>query len=81
MKSLRLFIQLSRPLNILSAVLLYFLGLGIAHYLTGQINWNISLIGLAWIALILLGTQYLTEYFDLTVLYDSPSVKHTPFSG
>jgi 1,4-dihydroxy-2-naphthoate octaprenyltransferase len=81
MKSLRLFIQLSRPLNILSAVLLYFLGLGIAHYLTGQINWNISFIGLAWIALILLGTQYLTEYFDPTVLYDSPSVKHTPFSG
>lgn len=81
MKYIRLFLRLSRPLFILSAVLLYILGLGIAHYITGQIDWNTSFIGLAWIVLILLGTQYLTEYFDPQVFYDSPTVKHTPYSG
>jgi 1,4-dihydroxy-2-naphthoate octaprenyltransferase len=81
MKSLRLFIQLSRPMNILSAILLYLLGMGIAHYLSGQINWNSGFIGLTWIVIILLGTQYLNEYFDPIVMYDNPLWKHTPFSG
>lgn len=74
-------IQLSRPLQLLSAVLLYLLGLGIAHFINGQINWTASFFGLAWISLILLGTQYLTEYFDPLVLADHPVGKHTPFSG
>ena len=81
MKSLRLFIQLSRPTYILSAVLLYLLGIGIAHYLSGQINWTSLFYGLAWIVLILLGTQYLNEYFDPMVMVDAPIQKHTPFSG
>jgi 1,4-dihydroxy-2-naphthoate octaprenyltransferase len=66
---------------ILSAILLYILGVGIAHYLSGQINWTLLFIGLAWIIVILLGTQYLTEYFDPLVMYDNPTKKHTPFSG
>jgi 1,4-dihydroxy-2-naphthoate octaprenyltransferase len=81
MKSLRLFIQLSRPMNILSAALLYLLGIGIAHYLSGQINWNSLFIGLAWIVLLLLGATYLNEYFDPMVMLDMPLWKHTPFSG
>jgi 1,4-dihydroxy-2-naphthoate octaprenyltransferase len=81
MKWLKLLIQLSRPLHMLSAVLLYLLGLGIAHFLTGQINWSASFFGLAWIMLLLLGTQYLTEYFDPLVLAKDPMSKHTPFSG
>jgi 1,4-dihydroxy-2-naphthoate octaprenyltransferase len=81
MKSFRLFIQLSRPMNILSAVLLYLLGIGIAHYLNGQINWTSLFLGLAWIVIILLGTQYLNEYFDPLSIVENPIRKHTPFSG
>ena len=81
MKSLRLFIQLSRPMNIMSAALLYLLGAGIAHYLTGLINWVSLILGLAWIVLIMLGTQYLNEYFEPMVMYDNPTRKHTQFSG
>jgi 1,4-dihydroxy-2-naphthoate polyprenyltransferase len=81
MKSLRLFIQLSRPIFILSAVLLYILGVGIAHYLSGLINWTSFFLGLAWIVFILLGTQYLNEYFDPMVMREDPTWKHTPFSG
>jgi 1,4-dihydroxy-2-naphthoate octaprenyltransferase len=81
MKLLRLFIQLSRPINLFSAILLYLLGIGIAHYLSGQINWTSFFIGLAWIVFILLGTQYLNEYFDPMVMVDRPIWKHTPFSG
>jgi 1,4-dihydroxy-2-naphthoate octaprenyltransferase len=81
MKSLRLFIQLSRPIYVLSAVLLYILGIGIAHYLSGQVNWTSFFLGLAWIVFSLLGTQYLNEYFDPTIMHEDPTWKHTPFSG
>jgi 1,4-dihydroxy-2-naphthoate octaprenyltransferase len=81
MKSVRWLIQLSRPLYILMAVLLYFLGIGIAHYLSGPINWNSFFLGLAWIVFILLGSQYLNEYFYPVILLDDPTPKHTPFSG
>jgi 1,4-dihydroxy-2-naphthoate polyprenyltransferase len=81
MKSLRFLIQLTRPLFILLAVLLYFLGISIAHYLSGPINWNAFSFGLAWIVFILLGSQCLSEYFDPLALLDDPPAKHTPFSG
>jgi 1,4-dihydroxy-2-naphthoate octaprenyltransferase len=57
------------------------LGIGITHYLSGQINWTSSFLGLAWVVLLLLGTQYLNEYFDPTVMKRDPIWKHTPFSG
>jgi 1,4-dihydroxy-2-naphthoate octaprenyltransferase len=81
MKSVRFLIQLSRPIFILLAVLLYFLGISIAHYLSGPINWSAFSFGLAWIVLISLGSQYLNEYFDPFALLDDPPAKHTPFSG
>jgi 1,4-dihydroxy-2-naphthoate octaprenyltransferase len=81
MKSLRLFIQLSRPMNILSAILLYLLGVGIVHYLSGQTNWSAFFLGLAWIIIFLLGAQYLNEYFDTAITPANPAQKHTPFSG
>lgn len=80
-KSLRLFIQLSRPIFILIGALLYLLGIGIAHYLSGQIIWPSFFLGLAWVVLILLGFQYLNEYFDPNVVYVDPTWTHTPFSG
>lgn len=81
MKSMRYFIQLSRPIFVLSSVLLYFLGIGIAHYLSGQINWTSFFLGLGWIVVIILGTQYLAEYFGPNFMDKEPTRKHTPFSG
>jgi 1,4-dihydroxy-2-naphthoate octaprenyltransferase len=81
MRYIRWFVRLSRPMFILSAVLTYLLGIAVAHYLTGQIDWNASIIGLVWILLVLIGTQYLNEYFDPAVMLDKVPRKHTPFSG
>ncbi len=81
MKFVRLFIQLSRPLYILSAVLLYLLGVAVDHYLSGTVDWTIFFLGLAWITFILLGSQFLAEYFYPTNLSEDPASKHTPFSG
>jgi 1,4-dihydroxy-2-naphthoate octaprenyltransferase len=81
MKSIRLFIQLSRPLYVLSAILVYLLGISLNHYLTGLIDWRSLLYGLIWIILLLLAGQYLNEYFDPQALAQSTSRKHTPFSG
>jgi 1,4-dihydroxy-2-naphthoate octaprenyltransferase len=81
MKNIRQFIRLSRPLHILSAILVYLLGISLAHYLTGQIDWKNLVYGLAWITGLLLGTQYLNEYFDPLSLTKDPVRKHTPFSG
>lgn len=81
MKLFRLFIQLSRPLFILEAVLLYLLGIGIFHYLSGPINWTLFFIGLVWIVFIMLGSQYLNEYFAFTGTHETLTGKHTPFSG
>lgn len=81
MKNLRLFIQLSRLAYIVIAILLYFLGVGIGHYLSGPVNWTTFILGLLWTIFILLGSQYLNEYFGTESLRDDPIVKHTPFSG
>lgn len=81
MKYIRLFIQLSRPLYLFLAILLYFLGIGIAHYLSGPIDWTAFIYGLLWVVLVLLGFQYLNEYFDPAVMVINPTWKHTPFSG
>ncbi|NJD59070.1 MAG: hypothetical protein C3F13_06730 [Anaerolineales bacterium] len=81
MKSIRLFVQLSRPLHILSAILVYLLGISLAHYLTGQTDWKSLIYGLAWIILLLLAAQYFNEYFDPQALVNDPVRKHTPFSG
>lgn len=81
MKSLRLFLQLSRPIFILSTALLYVLGTGIAHYLSGQVNWTSFIYGFAWVVLLMLGFQYLNEYFDAMLPNHDPTWRNTPFSG
>jgi len=48
----------------LSAALLFVLGTGIAHFLHGQTNWFSFFLGFGWVVLLLLGFQYLNEYFD-----------------
>jgi 1,4-dihydroxy-2-naphthoate octaprenyltransferase len=81
MNSVRLFIRLSRPMYILNAILLYLLGVGVVHYLSGQTDWTIFFLGLAWIVLVLLGSQCLNEYFETTQLSHTQTGKRTPFSG
>lgn len=64
MKMLGLFIRLSRPLFLLSGILMYALGAGIAAYLGNSIKWNTYLAGQVWLTILQLGIQYLNEYFD-----------------
>ena len=45
MRTLRLFVQLSRPLFLLGAALLYALGAGIARYLGAELDWGAYLLG------------------------------------
>jgi 1,4-dihydroxy-2-naphthoate octaprenyltransferase len=79
MKSLLLFIRLSRPLFLLGAVLLYSLGAGISFFLGLDILWGIFLLGLLWAMLLQLSAHYLNEYFNATEDQDNPN--RTPFSG
>ena len=63
------------------AVMLYIMGVGIDHYLNGQVNWSSFFLGLTWIVFLLLGFQYLREFFDLGVVDDEVKWWRTPFSG
>jgi 1,4-dihydroxy-2-naphthoate octaprenyltransferase len=64
MRSLRQFIQLSRPLFLVGVFVLYALGVGIAHYLGSTIDWAVYIQGQIWVTLLQLSTQYLNEYFN-----------------
>ena len=81
MKSLRYFIQLSRPIFVLLASLLYVMGGGIARYLSGQVSWLSFFLGLAWVVFIVIGFQYLNEYFYPVNLEQDQKWWRTPFSG
>ncbi|MCD4673259.1 MAG: hypothetical protein K8R77_11405 [Anaerolineaceae bacterium] len=56
--------------SMLSAVLLYVLGVGIADYLGINTHWNVIWSGLSLCLLLLLASAYLRAYFDL--LEDAP---------
>lgn len=79
MKNIWLFVRLSRPHFLAGAMLLYALGVGIAHYLGEPVNLGIYLVGQVWGSLIQLSTHYLNEYFDARADIDNPT--RTPFSG
>ena len=64
MKTFSLFLRLSRPLFLGGGILLYALGVGIADYLGVTINWNIYLLGQAWVTLLQLSTHYFNEYHN-----------------
>ena len=77
--TLPLLIKLSRPVLLLGGVGLMLLGAGIARYLGTTINWEVFWLGLVWIILVQLASQYLNEYFDIEV--DSANENRTVFSG
>lgn len=64
MKTLTLFIRLSRPLFLAGGVLLYALGVGIVRYLGRSIDWDVYLLGQAWVTLLQMSAQFLNEYYD-----------------
>ena len=79
MENLRLFVRMSRPLFLLGGVLVYALGVGIAHYLGSPVGWDIYLLGQAWVTMLQLGAHYLNEYYDAPGDLNNPN--RTPFSG
>jgi 1,4-dihydroxy-2-naphthoate octaprenyltransferase len=78
-RSVRLFIQLSRPLFLVGAALLFGLGVGIARYLGASVNWTLYFLGQSWVSSLQLSAHYLNEYYDSPV--DSRNPSQTPFSG
>lgn len=64
MELISLLISLTRPLYLLGAVLLYFMGVGIAKYLGVTIQWTVFYLGLAWILLVQISSHALFDYFE-----------------
>jgi 1,4-dihydroxy-2-naphthoate octaprenyltransferase len=64
MGQFKLFIQLTRPLFLVGAAILYALGAGIARYLGQEIDWTAYWLGQIWVTLLQLVAQYLNEYFN-----------------
>jgi 1,4-dihydroxy-2-naphthoate octaprenyltransferase len=77
--AIRLFIRLSRPFFLLGAILVYSLGVGIAHYLGVTIDWGHYFLGQAWVTTLQLATHYFNEYFDSPA--DAANANRTLFSG
>ena len=73
MKTIQLFIKLSRPFFVIGVAVLYALGAGVAHYLGSSIDWNAYFLGQAWVSLLQLGTQYLNEYFNAAADQANPN--------
>lgn len=72
MKSLRLFIRLTRPIFLFGVAMLYALGVGIAHYLGAEVDLPTYLLGQVWVSLLQLSAQYLNEYFNAPADQDNP---------
>lgn len=65
LQTLRLYLRLSRPILVLSVAFLYALGTGMARYLGETINWQVMVLGLLWVILLQLSTNYLADYFTI----------------
>ena len=60
-----IFVYLVRPLFLLSVILLYLLGIGMARYNGASLNWDLALLGLLWLLALQLGGLFLHAYFDI----------------
>jgi 1,4-dihydroxy-2-naphthoate octaprenyltransferase len=79
MKTLRLFLKLSRPVFLLGGALVFGLGAAIASFQDYPIDLGRYLIGQGMITFIQLMTQYLNEYYGADADRENPN--RTPFSG
>jgi 1,4-dihydroxy-2-naphthoate octaprenyltransferase len=77
-------IRLIRPLPLLGGVLVYALGGGISRYLGAGIDWEVFLVGQAWVIAIQLATFLLMEYYHPQITLNLPvsrNPNHTPPAG
>src|SRR5689334_1274472 len=74
-----IFIRLTRPIFLLGGIIMYALGVGIAHYLGTNLDWTAYFLGQGCVTMLQLSAQYLNEYFDRHVDADNPN--RTMFSG
>ena len=63
LQKLRYFLRLTRPIYLLSVVLLYFLGSGITRYLGYVVRWDLFWLGLLWLVPLQLSAHFLNDYF------------------
>lgn len=59
------FLHPVRPLSILSVILLYILGIGMARYYGAIINFYLAILGLLWLLALQGGGSYLHSYFNI----------------
>lgn len=74
-----LFFRLLRPLFLLGGVLLYALGVGIAHYIGLEIDWGVYWMGQLWVTSLQASAHLLNEYYDTRA--DAANENRTYFSG
>ncbi|NQS90781.1 MAG: hypothetical protein HQ574_00090, partial [Chloroflexi bacterium] len=53
-----------RPLHLMTTIMLYLLGVGIARYLGDRINFPVFALGLSWMICLQLGFYFLGDYFQ-----------------
>jgi 1,4-dihydroxy-2-naphthoate octaprenyltransferase len=73
MNNFRLFIRLSRPYFLVGPILLYALGVGIAHYLGVVIRLDTYLLGQLWVSLLQMSAQYLNEFYNAPADQNNPN--------
>lgn len=73
MRNIQLFFQLTRPAFVLGVALLYALGAGVADYLGATINWQLYLLGQAWVTLIQLSAHFFDEFFGFRFEQENPN--------
>lgn len=64
-------IRITHPWLLLTSILTYALGAGIANYLGAPVRWPVYLIGQAAILVLLISSYYLREYFDRPALLEA----------
>jgi len=63
LRIIRFFIRIAGLSDLLGGVLLYALGVGIAHYLGNPIDWALVSLGQVWVTTLQLATHLLTAHF------------------
>ncbi len=61
--SWRIFLRISRPLALLSVIVLFALGAGIARFLGNDVNFGAYWLGQTWASLLQLSAHFLYDYF------------------